>query len=182
MGSLKGGEEAIKRRCLNFLCIHFPPWSTFQCFHTVPSCTPGISPFRFSAGKQVSITHCNAWPRSSVYTWLPSVVHVCAFLCTYINSSTSYSWISLDWHPGLCPLLALRHSLFSSSVPNTNSFSPGFCCPYSDSCSSHTTWPWSSMPRPLSILVPVRRLILEVWSSDSVAQIHVSTASLGSSG
>lgn len=101
---------------------------------------------------------------------------------THTNNSTRCSWISLVWNPAFWPLLAPRHYLFPSSVPNTSSFSPGLCHPYSDSCSSHTAWPGTSMPKALSRLVPVKRLILEVRNSDSVAQILVAHASLGSPG
>lgn len=138
------------------------------------------SPSSFSAGSQLPVTCHDSWPKVQL---TPGCSQCCTslHLPAYRNSSTSCSWISLDWQSAFWPLLVPRHYLFPSSVPNTNSFSPAFCYPSSDFCSSHTAWPWTSMPRALSRLVAVRRLILEVRNSDSVSQILVSRASLGSS-
>lgn len=190
MGSPRGGEAATKKKGdvqISCACT-LPPRSTFQYFHTPPSCTAGramaagSSPSSCSAGSQLPVTCHNSWPKVQFtpgcpqsFTSLHSPAHR--------NNSSSCSCISLDWQPAFWPLLAPGHYLFPSSVPNTNSFSPAFCYPSSDSCSSHTAlaWVWTSMPRALSRLGPVRRLILEVRNSDSVAQILVSNASLGSS-
>lgn len=141
---------------------------------TLLSAAQQAQPLQLLCWQTGPATQHSAWPQVQLTPGCPQS-------CTSVpspahrNNGTSCSWISLDWHPAFWPLLATRHYLFPPPVPSTNSFSPGFCCPYSDSCSSHTAWPWTSMPRPLYRLV--RRLISEVRTSDSVAQLLVSRAS-----
>lgn len=111
MGSLKVEGSNKKETpefpvCTYSFCLYtntLPP-----SFTTVSAMTPSISPFRFSAGKQVAISHTmSSLEVQLIPCCTQSYIHVLS--SAHIRSdSTSCCWISLYWHPSLCPLPALE--------------------------------------------------------------------------
>lgn len=132
------------------------------------------SPSRLSAGRQVPINQ----PSQCLEAQLtPGCPQPCTSLHSpaHINNGTSCSWISLDWHPAFWPCqlpgIIYSHLLSPTPIP-----------PAPVSALLALIPALATQPGHAPGFVPVRRLILEVRNSDSVAHVFVSSASMCSPG